>query len=868
MFSSLRQTLLPLDHVYAELLAYPLASEEAFHAGLVRLDPPRAGGPLDLFWQAFERNAFHGLPGTSIDEMACLRDRVWYGAPGVGGCSLHAYLRRHAEGLLRSAGHVAEPRPVADGGQRETYHPDEADGEEGMVAARRRWRWLTFALPPDLLLAALPAEPPPTRVDTLSPLLRTLLADHGYAETHVHVNAAIDFSHLWASLQYSLAQVEGQPDRFASSGAAFEHGRQFGDWLLRAAIARCVVAAYLVNNRSRYPDLLSYFLHESCPRIRDKWGPSVERSVRSGLDELCEGRLAAPPASWEDLGGVYRDLYDAHARDAIELGMLGRIDPVRGLLEWQDSDLEMPEARWLRAGLGWMGGPGAADACFAKLFWQVVRVRCLFYRHVVQRPMTPGLHWFLRFYSRIKHARGWFDRDGGRAVASALRLHGEGSGLRSLEVRTAPEPTSEEQLDYLAKALLGAKGARADFGLVLHFIKDRGDQIAGGFPAAHGECTHADPTRPPHAQVDPNPTGYRYAQYYRSRSKQADALVQLLNHHPDILRWLRGVDICNDERAIPNWVLADPYRRVFLAGERASRRLGDGTLGLRRTIHVGEDFVHPLSGLRLVAEAIHFFGLRAGDRLGHALALGVDFVDWAARAGRVALRREERLFDLAWEHHHCSRRRSPAANRLPFVESEIRRLGAEIFGAPFSPAEIHELVVDLHTPDLLKAIGFPDGIWERNKSKDRRRDGLLFDYLTSGAVFRAGQVTEWVAVREEGAILAALQAEVRREVSLRGVVVEVNPSSNLLIGEFGDLRRHPFWRLAGSPGAEIDAPPILVCLGSDDPITFATDIRQEYQLVHDALLSAGNSAEDALRWVDRLRAIGLASRFTLTSGRR
>ena len=39
MTSALRQALVPLDHVYAELLAFPLASEAAFALSVTRLEP-------------------------------------------------------------------------------------------------------------------------------------------------------------------------------------------------------------------------------------------------------------------------------------------------------------------------------------------------------------------------------------------------------------------------------------------------------------------------------------------------------------------------------------------------------------------------------------------------------------------------------------------------------------------------------------------------------------------------------------------------------------------------------------------------------------------------------------------------------------
>ncbi len=122
---------------------------------------------------------------------------------------------------------------------------------------------------------------------------------------------------------------------------------------------------------------------------------------------------------------------------------------------------------------------------------------------------------------------------------------------------------------------------------------------------------------------------------------------------------LRGVDVCTDELGVPNWVLAPILGHVRLAADSACRELRRVfeivVPPLRTTVHVGEDFVHLLSGLRRVDEALSHFGMREGDRIGHGLALGVDPRAWVRSAGRVPLAREERLFDLAWEWNVASK---------------------------------------------------------------------------------------------------------------------------------------------------------------------------------------------------------------------
>ena len=50
---------------------------------------------------------------------------------------------------------------------------------------------------------------------------------------------------------------------------------------------------------------------------------------------------------------------------------------------------------------------------------------------------------------------------------------------------------------------------------------------------------------------------------------------------------------------------------------------------------------------------------------------------------------------------------------------------------------------------------------------------------------------------------------------------------------------------------------------SDDPLTFATNLPEEYQWLLDALVFAGCSEEQARQWLNRVRETGLENRFTV-----
>ena len=874
----MRLAAIPVDHLFAEMTAFPLASESAFALGVRELDP-KLGGASRGLWRAAEQELIRASPSVSLDEIIALRDQLWF-QDGESGqrVPLHKYLRRIAHRKLEVVGAMAAP----------VLPPDRSGPGESMSRAargRQAWRWLSFALPPDLLVAGLwTGTARPLRVNLLAPQLSQRLADHGFAEPHLHVGAGLDFPLLWISALRRLADPELRPDGFKSPGAAFGEGRLLVPWLLRAAVARYLLAAYLCQRAAREPSRDGFvgFLRTSArTQVLLAMGVTGAAIVDIALRELGAGQFVSRGPSFDDLRVCYAILTGvsaipfAKAKDDVAW-----MDPIAGLFAPDGSAGLSSEVAFVAAGLNhldYLESVASSDPAFAQLFWQVVRMRALYYRHLVQRPMTPGLPWFVRTYGRISPGRKPLSTT--TQVESAAQLCGFGRGLRSLEVRTSPEPLSPllsllREADGAFHALRASKsgspgpargggpgGALTEFGFVLHLPRVRGGDFDKGFPRANWAGTHADP------KMEQNSKGYRYGQFFGLKRVEVLGLARVLLSFPRSLELVRGIDLCTDEMSVPTWVVAPFFRYLREVGNSVSSWLARSERPvppLRATVHAGEDFVHLLGGLRGLSEAIEFLGLREGDRIGHGVALGVDASRWAYGAGRIPVPRERRLFDLTWEWTRYTRhgvRFEPA--RMALIEDEIGRLSEAVFGEELKarPREMAELVEDLHTERRLRWTGFPDG-----NPPDGGKPGRwprLLRYLSCRAVFRQGQQTEWVTSNEgERVALENLQAHLRERVAALGLVLEINPSSNLLIANLGDLRHHPLWRLR-SPFAEDGRPRLRVCIGSDDPLTFNTSLPEEYMLLHDTLVLAGVNPDDADLWLDRARHTGLDARFTL-----
>jgi hypothetical protein len=721
---------------------------------------------------------------------------------------------------------------------------------------------MTFALPQDLLLAAHGASH--DQVDCVAPLLRRSLEDRGFAETHLHLKAAIEFPTLWASLQRALAEESATGEMFAGPGAAFKEGRLLGDWLLRCALTRLVLAGFLANPAHRRDGLRSYLRGVALPGIEALAGPMAATMLYRALGELTTGQLLTTATPFLPLRQLYMSLIAPLAGGVPSpAGLQGQTAPAPD----QESSLD-PVAWWfphgmnssseygfMRAGIHYLEDQGGSeDSAFARLFWQVQRLRVFFYRHIVQRPMTPGLLWFTRTYARLSKPRSPLTTQ--TFVRGAVRL--SGPGLKSLEVRLSPDPDKAKLVEDVQKfdaACREFPGIEA--GIVFHLSRTRGDDAEKGHPQPWGKASHDDP--------EANPSGYRFARYYSGVKAEASALADMLRTYPRMLERVRGVDLCTDELGVPLWVVKPLLEHVLAAGRGAAEMLAATSQAtappLHVTVHSGEDFVHLLGGIRRVGEAVEYLKLTEGDRIGHGVALGVDAADWAARSTGLAVPRGERLFDLLWTWRVAMEIDNGVLRSwLPWLTQEIPRLASDIFRQSYTVNELADWVTALHTGMGLFLSGFPN---RPAPTPTTLTAQLIDNWLRNRGVFQRSQILEPVEVKREVELVSALQNYVLATLASRGVIVEINPSSNLLIGHLGDLTNHPLWRISPPSPDSGREQQVRVCIGSDDPITFATQLINDYQLLADAMLEGGLRPQDVDTWIERARSVGLDARFTV-----
>lgn len=909
---------LPEAYLRAEIAAFPVAGEASFRACLLELDPELpSDDPTRVVWRACE-DFLAPHTGWSLDRLISARDRGWFGPqPHSRRVPMHDYLCALARSHL-------DPRAGVS-------HVKSSD-ELSALDAVGHYRWLTLALPEDLLLGALGVEPAPRRVDLDPPLLIQRLMDSGVAEIHQHVGGGMGYCLLWVSALAAIATPEVGEFDLESPGAPLSDGRLLVRWLLAAAIARCTLAEFLIRrgaddfgsfvtkcvdpSASSPPRPAGELRREadhapgSPTRRYRSWTPLRRDTLFATLEALAAGDDARLPGInplrdlYADLHPTALTLHDAPIDSVADA--FRRCDPIAARLDlFGDNAGE----RWLlRRGLDYLrsafsAGARAADRGhpadsgrsyrrFARVFWQAIRVRCQYYRTVVQRPMTGGLQWFMRFYGRLGKLRNPL-----RPIFPEASYHvaGEGRKIRALELRTSVDDTAVEIGEGVLSYLRSWKrlqepsfraGFEPEFGLVFHFIKERDSTRAwsDGVPPAFCRQTHAEPQK---SGVDVEHG--RYVNFFAKQCRKARALVELIEAEPSCLWVIRGLDVANDELSVPTWVLVPLFRHVLDAAARVSV-LRDAGPPLRVTAHVGEDFRHLLEGMRRIYEQVHYILDAPSGRLGHAMALGVEPQTWAESVGSVLMPLEERLWDLVWEWRLYTKYRIKAEyaavaprGRLEVLRNQVLCLASRIYPQRHATIEhlaeahhlLHRFSVPPYTPHFA-LDGGPDTFLTaaRNLTRSGRderihwpRDvgGLLEDYLDREATFRQGQTLIDVPVHaDEVVALNAVQQALRRGIAQNGIVIEVNPSSNLLIGDLLDLRNHPILRLFPPVPAEGGPPPVAIAVGSDDPVTFNTQLMREYTLLHETARAAGYSERAVQDWLEAIRCTGMDARFTVS----
>lgn len=573
----------------------------------------------------------------------------------------------------------------------------------------------------------------------------------------------------------------------------------------------------------------------------------------------------------------------------------GGLDYALGVLHW--NQMKEEDLNFLFAGERWLmyemfnmihRNPVGIFQRYVKFFYAYLLIKESIRSEMVQSNQNVGFANFWRYQKR----KGDFLVDDiyrNIFVKTAVRDNLLSPNIRRMELRIAPSESIEEnyrnviRLDREISAFKSEEAPVEErFFYTLHFIK-----------------TPENPS---------GPLDYFYCRHERKRRtvmKMARAIAGVRERYPLAGERIFGIDAASSEIGCRPEVFATAFR--YLKSHRHIYRTINGLKKLpqlRATYHVGEDFLDAADGLRAIDEAVNYLNLDYGDRLGHALALGIDVKQWyEEKSYHVVLSLQDYVDNLVWIYHKLAEYGIQGYESLKdWIFSEFAVIFEQLYGGQGHPvkADIHNYynawklrgddpslysshrfegwqAAALRQPYLINEC-YPDNYQLRELPEV---SDLYFRYHFDEKSRKTGSmISEYHMTKNYANAVAEIQRAMQFDIASRGLAIETNPSSNCLIGTFRKYEDHPIVRffnkgLVHDTQKIKECPQIPVSINTDDQGIFSTSLENEYALMAAALSNVTDDNDkkiynlsDIYDWLDKIRSMGNDQNFAEMSQER
>ncbi len=557
---------------------------------------------------------------------------------------------------------------------------------------------------------------------------------------------------------------------------------------------------------------------------------------------------------------------------------------------------------------------------YADLFYAYLLIYCKFRSELIQSNKTVGFANFEDYQMR-KDNFTWSYSDYSR-MRSAAAQQGVllNPQIRTLEGRMVPAADPQRLLEKITNTYREAIYTEPDYNeeqkvhirqcaeeklhYVLHFPKKKQDILPPSDDNDRFEMLNCR-----NSQLRDNIAAGVNAILRLRRLNPVECLEDDTYIQP--LTRITAIDACANEIGCRPEVFAPAFRRICQERQDIRNRLQASDTevlpNLRITYHVGEDFLDLTDGLRAIDEAICFLQMNRGDRLGHAIALGIDPHDWyASKNNRIFLPRQDLLDNMVW----LLEKMYEYNIYEPYVEREIQKVYQENYREVFLdslrretdlfPVDVHQYFAAMklrgNDPMLYVRVPAENGsafvkfcddltleaaleMWkvydETEKSRDWIAARLYHHYHFNPSIKRKGtEQTEYTVSYSLVEVIAKVQKEMRHRIARKDIGIETNPTSNYLISTFRDYCKHPIFAFNDSSLYDIaDNPRMFVSINTDDLGVFDTSLENEYALMACALENRNEflpqeeriPMEKIYNWLDHIRQMGCDQSFRRTS---
>lgn len=308
--------------------------------------------------------------------------------------------------------------------------------------------------------------------------------------------------------------------------------------------------------------------------------------------------------------------------------------------------------------------------------------------------------------------------------------------------------------------------------------------------------------------------------------------------------------------------------------------------GFDATFHAGEDFFDIADGLRAIDEAITFLDLHASDRIGHAIALGIDADKYYdTRHYTVAMSKQYMLDNAVWLLMKSRELGIAIDTRTEWFLNDtylklVKEIGYTDDGGEGFPdirdywdsmalrGDNPEIYVD--DKSRIIAAKLSPETWDYYAALDNERANairrfnlsavrLYRDYHGNRTVRKNGELVKaFVLTHGYAKLITELQNAMMKMISKRQLCIECCPSSNLRIGRLDRFDAHPIFRFMPVRDKETRYP-LAVTVNTDDLGIFSTSLPNEYSLLALALLKKKDaenndiySTQEVYDWIERV----------------
>lgn len=381
--------------------------------------------------------------------------------------------------------------------------------------------------------------------------------------------------------------------------------------------------------------------------------------------------------------------------------------------------------------------------------------------------------------------------------------------------------------------------------------------------------------------------------------------------------YIKGVDAANYEYNCRPEVFGNVFRE---------HRVYDENIGI--TYHAGEDFPTICNGIRAIYETIEFLGLKENDRLGHALALGLDcFKYFEKQRNIVTCSLQDYLDDIAWMYFILNKDsklnihdKQELTKYLYNEFEENKKLLYE--GVTHGNFELDKITIEDYIDSIHLRGDNPcviacnyaienvkekyeelirdDGAKINYKSinhekafKNKCAREIYYVYEFNAEIYKKGKQIVVKKINNSYIVsVVYVQAEIQELVKEKEIIIEANPSSNRKISPIEKFIDLPLFRLndenlmlvarknvltnnfnfkthlveGNDMEMEYVQKNLRICVNTDDSGIFQTTLNREYELIAAALDVEGEKKEDIRKYLNYLAKQSLSASFLSCRG--